>query len=82
MGNLYPYLVGAGAIVLMMSVWAVVQAAWKQTFRDMHGDEDTLAGRSGCAGCSHDRHCEVPSAGHMEREDCDQHSDIVRVFDS
>jgi len=49
------YLIAAAFLMLILSVWVVVQIGWRQVF-DRHGaDPDALAGRMGCGGgCSDD----------------------------
>ena len=77
MSSLYPYLLTMGGIVFLMMMWLVVQLAWKRTFPEVRGDEDVLAGRSGCHGCTQDGHCEIQVEGHVESEHCDLHTETV-----
>jgi hypothetical protein len=76
LSSIYPYLLTMGAIVFLMLMWLLVQLAWKKTFPEVQGDEDVLAGRSGCHGCSQDGHCET-QVGVRETTDCDIHTETV-----
>jgi hypothetical protein len=69
--QLYPYLVAIVGIALMMTVWILVQFAWRRTFPHVGGDVDVLAARSSCHGCIQDGHCETQNSGAHEVESCE-----------
>lgn len=46
------YLVAIVGISLVLMLWAWVQGAWRKTFESDTSDEDVLAGRMSCSGCS------------------------------
>jgi hypothetical protein len=68
---LYPYLVAIVGIALMMTVWVLVQLAWRRTFPNVGRDEDVLAGRSGCHGCAQDGHCDKQTASLADASELD-----------
>jgi hypothetical protein len=43
-------------ITIIISGWLLVQAAWRKSFPGTPADEDVLAGRLSCHGCT----CETP----------------------
>jgi len=45
-------------ITVILSGWLLVQTAWRQVFPGTPADEDILAGRLGCHGCSRQDSCE------------------------
>ena len=51
------YLIGVGALVVLVLGWAGVQAAWRRIFSVPAG-ADALAGKIGCFGCGCDGPCE------------------------
>lgn len=55
---LQSYFIGIIAIIGLMVLWVLVQANWKQVFRDEYADEDVLAGRSSCRNCGCTEACE------------------------
>lgn len=75
---LYPYLIAILGIALMMTVWVLVQFAWRRTFPHVGGDVDVLAARSGCHGCAQDGHCETQVAGAHQTDDCDLRPELVQ----
>jgi len=56
---LYSFLVAAGVIFVLMTVWVAVQLAWKKQFPESGTDQDALSGRAGCHGCALDEYCET-----------------------
>ncbi|MEZ4747780.1 MAG: hypothetical protein R3C41_17055 [Calditrichia bacterium] len=52
------YLFAILAVFAMMGIWLIVQKAWQKSFSDYSTDEDALAGRGGCQGCSCSLICE------------------------
>ncbi len=56
------FLIGAGAIIGMMLIWALVQKFWGNTFSDYIADDDVLAGRGGCGNCGCTTACENKTA--------------------
>lgn len=55
---LLSYLIGVAGIVLLMAVWLLVQNAWGRSFTVADPDQDVLAGRGGCQGCTCSGICE------------------------
>ncbi len=52
---LVSYLIAAAFLILILSVWVLVQIGWRGVFGHGAADSDVLAGRMGCGGgCSHD----------------------------
>ena len=73
------YLIAIGGVALLMTIWIVVQSAWRKSF-NLGRDEDVLAGRDDCHGCSHHGRCEKQTSGHdhsHEAEACDLRSELV-----
>jgi hypothetical protein len=58
LSTFYAYLAAMGVIVGLMTMWVMVQLAWRKHFPKDAGDQDALAGRSGCYGCALDECCE------------------------
>jgi len=52
------YVIGVGAILMLMVAWIGVQTAWRRVFPATDGDPDVLAGRMGCHGCEDSDHCD------------------------
>lgn len=57
------YLLAMGIVVFLMIFWYVVQTAWRKFFPELPGDEDALALRGDCHGCSLGGHCETKNSG-------------------
>lgn len=55
------YVIGTGAIVILMVLWAVVQSFWRRTFSDHISDEDVLADRTDCSNCGCTKACKDKS---------------------
>lgn len=47
---LKPYLVAIGGLLLLTSLWVLVQRAWQRSFPE-EGDGDVLACRGNCGSC-------------------------------
>lgn len=45
------YIIALLGIVAVMTVWTMVQNAWRTVFSPSHADPDVLAGRNRCSGC-------------------------------
>jgi hypothetical protein len=45
------YLIAAAFMILILSVWVLVQIGWRRVFGRTGPDPDVLAGRMGCGGC-------------------------------
>ena len=45
-------------IIVIFGGWLLVQAAWRRVFPGVAVDEDILAGRIGCHGCTQDSSCD------------------------
>lgn len=58
--------VGLGAVLLL---WLGVQLAWRRTFPGTPADEDVLAGRLGCHGCTCSTPCENKRRAEGEDEE-------------
>lgn len=52
------YLIGTGAMIILMVLWLLVQRQWGKSFADQLNDEDVLAGRSNCGNCGCTTYCE------------------------
>ncbi len=51
-------IVGIGLTVALVVVWTLIQAQWKNTFREEYLQEDVLAGRRSCSNCGCTTLCE------------------------
>ena len=65
-------LIGIGLTVALVVVWTLIQAQWKNTFREEYLQEDVLAGRRSCSNCGCTTQCalkqEAGSPGNNTRE--------------
>jgi hypothetical protein len=44
-------------MAVILGAWLAVQMAWRRVFPGTPADEDVLAGRFGCHGCSRETEC-------------------------
>ena len=44
------YILGVGALLVVLAAWIGVQRAWRRAFSHVSDDPDALAGRTGCRG--------------------------------
>lgn len=44
-------IIAIGLTVVLVLAWGLVQALWKNTFREEYTEEDVLAGRRSCSNC-------------------------------
>ena len=51
--------IGIGLTVALVVVWTLIQAQWKNTFREEYAQEDVLAGRRSCSNCGCTAQCEL-----------------------
>ncbi len=51
-------IIGIGLTVGLVLLWTVVQALWKNVFREEYVEEDVLAGRRSCSNCGCTTFCE------------------------
>jgi len=67
-GTMASYGVGILALVSILVLWVVVQAAWGRVFAGYCTDPDVLAGRRGCGGCKAKKQCHrrPPGPGKLE----------------
>ena len=66
----FEMLKAAGLLAVIMGVWLCVQRSWRVVFPSTNGDDDALAGRTDCHGCSCDTPCENKTrAMRQERTD-------------
>lgn len=43
--------IGIGLTLGLVLLWTLVQASWKNVFREEYPEEDVLAGRRSCSNC-------------------------------
>lgn len=43
--------IAVGSVVAMMVFWALIQAIWRNAFKDFIHDDDVLADRRSCSNC-------------------------------
>ena len=60
---LQQYILGVGALLVLLAAWIGVQRAWRRAFPGFGDDPDVLAGRSGCHGCSSSLGCQRACEG-------------------
>jgi len=57
------YLRAVAGLGLILGAWLLVQSVWRRAFPGTPADEDVLAGRLGCHGCTCSEHCENRRGG-------------------
>jgi len=58
--------IGIGLTSALVLGWAVVQAHWKNIFREEYLEEDVLAGRRSCSNCGCTNLCKKNKEGGSE----------------
>ena len=58
MSVLLEFLKAAVGIAIVMTIWFGVLTAWRRAFPETPADEDVLAGRTSCHGCTCTEPCE------------------------
>ena len=59
-------IIAIGLTVVLVLAWALVQALWKNTFREEYPEDDVLAGRRSCSNCGCTTACVNKNKGRLE----------------